>query len=112
MLFLVIGRDGTDEQALERRLKARSDHIALGDTLVAAGSMWYGAAILNDEGTMVGSMLVMNFPNRKELNDWLKIEPYVTGKVWKHIDITRCNVNNPWQFSHDKQWFQEYRGEQ
>jgi hypothetical protein len=47
----------------------------------------------------------MNFPSEKELHVWLKTEPYVVGKVWKKIEITRCNVNDPWQFSHDKAWF-------
>lgn len=106
MLSLIIGRDGKDKQSLERRLAARQAHLALGDQLVKDGHMWYGAAILNKEGKMVGSMLVMNFSSQKELDKWLKVEPYVIGDAWQELDIQKCNVNNPWQFSHPKKWFQ------
>ncbi len=45
MQFLIIGRDGTDDKALERRLAVREAHIRLGDELVRDGHMWYGAAL-------------------------------------------------------------------
>lgn len=37
MQFLVIGKDGKDEDARARRLGARPAHIALGDELVKKG---------------------------------------------------------------------------
>ncbi len=106
MQFVIIGLDGTDEGALERRLKVRADHIALGDRLMAAGNMWYGAALLNDDGKMKGSMLVMNFPSEEKLREWLAVEPYVTGDVWRSIDIHKCNVRDPWQFSKPHEFFE------
>ena len=45
MQFLIIGKDGTDEKAKERRLATRPAHIAFGDELLASGNMWYGAAL-------------------------------------------------------------------
>ena len=58
MQFLVIGLDGRDSKAMDRRLAARKDHIALGDKLLASGNMWYGAALLDDNGKMKGSVLI------------------------------------------------------
>jgi len=92
MQFLVMGYDGTDEQALNRRLAVREAHIALGDKMRDAGKMLYGAAILDDSGKMIGSMLVCDFESRIELDTWLEKEPYITGNVWQKIEIKPCKV--------------------
>ncbi len=92
MQFLVLGYDGKDEGAVERRLAVREAHIANGDKMVAEGTALYGVAILNDEGKMAGSMYVCDFPSRDELDEWLKVEPYVTGKVWEKIEVFPCRV--------------------
>ncbi len=92
MQFLVIGYDGKDSQALERRLAVREDHLAMGDKMRDAGTMLYGAAILDEEGKMVGSAIICDFKSRKELDEWLEIEPYVTGNVWQEIKIENCRV--------------------
>ena len=47
----------------------------------------------------------MDFPSRKELEGWLDKEPYVTGKVWKSVEILRCNVRDPWQFNRPKEFY-------
>lgn len=92
MQFLVIAYDGTDEKALDRRLAVREAHIALGDQMRDEGKMLYGAAILNDAEKMIGSVLVCDFASRAELDQWLKVEPYVTGQVWQTIEIKPCKV--------------------
>ncbi len=91
MQFMVLAYDGTDEQALERRLQAREAHVALGDHLVASGKMLFGVALL-ENGKMVGSMLIVDFPTREDVDKWLAIEPYVTGDVWQRINISPCQV--------------------
>lgn len=92
MQFLVIGHDGTDSQALNRRLLVRKAHIALGDQLRAEGKMLYGAAILDENEKMIGSILICDFNSRQELDEWLKIEPYVVANVWQKIEIKPCKV--------------------
>lgn len=105
MQFLIIGLDGTDDEAPARRQAVRQKHIDLGDELLAAGNMWYGAAILDDDGNMKGSSLFMDFPSETELNKWLEREPYVTGNVWKSVTVHKCNTRDPWQFNRTKEWF-------
>ncbi len=106
MQFLVVGLDGDDEGAMDRRLAVREAHIALGDELLKSGNMWYGAAILDDDGKMKGSALFMDFPSEKELQEWLDREPYVTGEVWKSVQIHKCNTRDPWQFNRPKEFFE------
>ncbi|MEK7583513.1 MAG: YciI family protein [Patescibacteria group bacterium] len=106
MQFLIIGIDGTDEKAQERRMAARPAHVKLGDELTASGNMWYGAALLNDNGTMKGSMLLMDFPSREKMQEWLDKEPYVTEGVWKNYYVHPCNVREPWQFNRPKEFFE------
>lgn len=88
--YLIIGRDHPNK--LERRLAARDAHVELGDKLVRDGKLTYGGAMLDDEGTMIGSILVGHFESRQELDDWLKIEPYVTEDIWSEVEIREFRV--------------------
>lgn len=107
MQFVVIGLDGTDEKALDRRMAVRKDHIAMGDELVESGNLWYGVALLSDDGTMKGSIYVVDFPSEKELQEWLAIEPYVVGKVWENITIHKSSTRDPWQFNRPKEFYND-----
>lgn len=92
MQFLVLGYDGKDSEALQRRLAVRDAHVALGDELRDSGNLLYGVAMLDDSDQMCGSMLIAEFENRQELDRWLEEEPYVTGKVWERIEVIPCKV--------------------
>jgi len=58
---------------------------------------------------MIGSMLVMDFPSEQELQDWLHVEPYVTGGVWEKTEIQKCNVRDPWQFNRPQEWYEAHK---
>lgn len=105
MQFLIIGKDGDDEDAMSRRLASREAHIALGNKMEEDGTRWYGAVLYNDAGKMNGSMAVLDFQTEKELEDYLSIEPYIIGNVWKTIEVNKCNIKNPWKFNRDKDFF-------
>jgi uncharacterized protein YciI len=92
MQFLVVAYDGTDAEALERRLKVREAHLKSAQEMYDTGKWLYAAAILNDNGKMIGSMIVCEFPSRDELDQWLKEEPYVVGNVWQKIEVNRAQV--------------------
>jgi len=88
MQFLVLGYDGRDEKALERRMAVREDHLAGGLQMYTAGRWQDSGALLNEAGTMIGSFIVCDYASREEMeSDWLSHEPYVIGKVWKTIEI-------------------------
>src|SRR5665213_2509488 len=106
MQFVIIGLDGKDDKALERRMEARQSHMDMGEELRRSGNMWYGAALLNDDGTMKGSMILVDFPSEKELQEWLDMEPYVVGDVWQDITVHKSNTRDPWQYNQPKEWFE------
>jgi uncharacterized protein YciI len=107
MQFIVLGYDGKDKNAPARRQKVRADHLALGDELVKSGNLWYGAAMVDEGGNMIGSMYFVDFPSRKELDEYLAKEPYVTGKVWQKTEVIQASVRDPWQFNRPKEWFKK-----
>ncbi len=92
MHFLIIAQDGSDEKALERRLAARERHLATITRLKAEGRALYGTALIDGDGTMRGSVLIMNFETREEFDRYLEEEPYVTGGVWREIEVKPCRV--------------------
>jgi len=93
MQFMVIAYDGTDEGALERRLAVRDAHLQEAREFFAQGKWLFAAGMLNDEGKMIGSLIVCDFPSRHELEkQWLEREPYLKGNVWKKVDIHRAHV--------------------
>src|SRR5438067_1379046 len=107
MQFLVIGKDAKDKKAKERRMAARDAHLKLGDEMEKSGERWYGCVMLDDKGTMIGSMAVMDFPSENELQRWLQREPYMVGKAWKTLEVYKCNVKNPWKFNRPQSFFEE-----
>ena len=88
MQFLVKAYDGPD--MLEKRMAVRPHHLegmkALGRQIIAAGGL------LDEDGKMKGSALVMEFPDRDALDKYLENEPYVIEGVWQKIDIEIMNV--------------------
>ena len=87
MQFMVTAYDYTDSEALERRMANREAHLAGARKLIKAGNFISGGAILNDAGNMIGSTLHLAFEDRSALEACLNADPYVSGKVWEHIDI-------------------------
>lgn len=104
MQFVLICRDGTDDKALERRMAAREAHINACEEYKARGEHKVGAALFNEKGDMCGSMMLVDFPSRKELDGWLAKEPYVTGGVWKDIEVIPAKIGPSFEkiFAGDK----------
>jgi uncharacterized protein YciI len=92
MQFIVIGRDGTDPDALSRRMAARPAHIATCDELQARGHALLGFALVDSKGQMNGSVMLLDFPDRAALDAWLEKEPYVAGRVWETVEVSECRT--------------------
>ncbi len=92
MQFLVIAKDGADADALKRRLAARDEHLQHTDEMIANGNAHMAAALLDDDGQMNGSVMIVEFESEDAFRSWLDKEPYVTGKVWDKISVTPCKI--------------------
>ena len=88
MQFVITAYDG--EGKLDKRMEVRPRHLEgmekMRNHVICAGGL------LDDEGNMKGSLLVMEFQNREELDEYLAHEPYVVEHVWEIIEIERMNV--------------------
>jgi uncharacterized protein YciI len=87
MQFLIVAYDGTDPKALERRMAARDAHLEGARRMKAEGSFIEGGAILNDSGSMIGSMMLVEFESDSDMRQWLDNDPYIKGGVWEKIDV-------------------------
>ncbi len=88
MQFLIKAYDG--EGMLDKWMEVRPRHLkgmkALGKQIICAGGL------LDEAGRMKGSALVMEFPDRAALDEYLKNEPYVVEGVWQKIEVEHMNV--------------------
>lgn len=90
--YLITGYDHTDEQALERRMNVREQHLNSARKLKDSGNYVIGGAILDPNGIMIGSMMVLQFETEEELNVWRENEIYITAKVWEHVKVRPFRV--------------------
>ena len=91
MQFIIKAYDGAG--MLGKRMEVRPRHLEgmarLGNHVICAGGL------LDEDGKMKGSALVMDFADRNELDAYLASEPYVQEHVWEKIEVERMNVVIP-----------------
>ena len=92
--YLITAYDGTDENALERRMNVRPFHLEGAKKLKENGNFIIGGAMLNEEGKMIGSTMILQFENSSELQNWIDHEPYILQKVWEKFDVKPFRVAN------------------
>ena len=88
MQFLIKAYDGAG--MLEKRMEIRPRHLEgmnkLSEHIICAGGL------LDDEGKMRGSALIMEFEDRATLDAYLSSEPYITEHVWEKVEVETMNV--------------------
>ena len=88
MQFVVTAYDGNEK--LEERMRVRPRHLenmaAPGSSVVCAGGM------LDEEGKPKGSVLVLDFESKDQLDAYLASEPYIAEKVWEDVTVEPFNV--------------------
>lgn len=85
--YVIIAQDGKDEEALERRKNIRPVHLAGAKKLKENNNFVIGGAMLDDEGNMRGSVMIVQFETEGEFKNWYDNEPYITSGVWKIIEV-------------------------
>ena len=73
-------------EALATRLEIRPQHKAY--LAAKAEQIAFAGPLLGDDGkTMVGSLLVIDFPSRQEAQRWLAAEPFTQAGVYASTSI-------------------------
>ena len=90
--YVIIAQDGKDEKALERRKNIRPVHLAGAKKLKENNNFILGGAILDEQGNMRGSVMMVQFENETDFKNWYDNEPYITGGVWKVIEVKPFRV--------------------
>ena len=87
MHYVVHAYDHTDPDALDRRMAARPNHFDYVRQLKEKGQFVLGGALLDPDGKMIGSMLLLNLETEEQVAEYLKNDPYIVQGVWESIDI-------------------------
>ena len=78
------------EGKLDKRMEVRPRHFEgmekMKEHILCAGGM------LDKDGKMMGSLLIMEFESRDQLDEYLSKEPYVVEHVWERIEVEQMNV--------------------
>ena len=98
--FLVTAHDAGEKDTPAKRAAARDAHVARIQELLSADGFLFGGALLDDDDEIVGSVLVVRFPDRAAFDEWLDNDPYTTTGVWGQVDVRSCRPaaipNAPW----------------
>ncbi len=88
MLFVIHGYDRKPDGAEVRR-RTRAAHLAFISSRTEI--FRYGGALLDDAGRMVGSLMVLDLPDRAALDRHLAEDPYTRAGLYEplHINETR-----------------------
>lgn len=87
MHYVIHAYDHTDADALDRRMAVRPAHLDYVRQLKANGQFVLGGALLDSDGRMIGSMLLLDLETDEQLNQYLSTDPYIVQGVWDKIDV-------------------------
>ena len=88
MQYIIRAYDGKD--MLQKRLEVRPRHLE--NMAEIQGRVLCAGGLLDEEGKMKGSVLVMEFENREGLDRYLNSEPYILEGVWDKVKVEPMNV--------------------
>lgn len=84
---VIVAMDAADAGAPARRTAARPAHIARVQGMAADGTLALGGAILDETGTMRGSIAVTRHATDAAAQAWMAEDPYVAQGVWTDIAL-------------------------
>ena len=88
MQYIIRAYDG--ENMLQRRMEVRPRHLE--NIAKVNGKVICAGGLLDEEGKMKGSILIMEFDDRAGLDQYLATEPYITEHVWEKVKVDSMNV--------------------
>ena len=90
--FIIQAKDHADKEALQRRMTSRPAHIDRMKEEKNKDVFIIGGALLNENATMIGSVIILSLPDEASVWRWIEEDLYVTGKVWNEITVSPFRV--------------------
>lgn len=90
--FLVVAADGADDDAVERRRKARPLHLDRIRPFVGSGVLVFAAARLDGSGAPRGSVFALDLDSRTAVDDWIAADPYSAHGVWASVQVSDIHI--------------------
>jgi len=84
-LYTLIGRDRKD--GLNDRLAHRPAHLEHMARLDAGGRVKYGGPLLDQQGGMAGSLIIIEAEDLESARATFEDDPYVIHRVFEHYDV-------------------------
>ena len=88
MQCLIRAYDGKD--MLDKRMEVRPRHLE--NMSKVNGKVLCAGGLLDEDGKMKGSALVMEFSDREALDEYLATEPYIVEGIWETVKVESMNV--------------------
>ena len=88
MQFIITAYDG--KGMLEKRMEVRPRHLENMGKI--NGKVLCAGGLLDEEGKMKGSVMILEFEDKALLEEYLKTEPYIVENVWQDIKVETINT--------------------
>ncbi len=88
MQVMIRAYDGPD--MLEKRMEVRPRHLE--NTAKVKAKVICAGGLLDDDGNMKGSVMIMEFESKALLEEYLNSEPYIQEHVWEKVMVEPMNV--------------------
>src|SRR4051812_19395638 len=87
MHFMVLAWDAPGQEGTSRRDATRAEHTISIRELWEKGHVVLGAGILDDDGAVRGSLVVVDYDDRSGVDDYLASEPFARANVWERVEV-------------------------
>ncbi|HEY4250215.1 MAG TPA: YciI family protein [Roseomonas sp.] len=87
MGYAVLAFDAEDAGAAARRDAMRDRHRAVISEWAAAGRLAFGVPLFTDAWKAMGSLMILDVPDRAGLDAYLAAEPFAREGVWQRITV-------------------------
>lgn len=88
-----------NEGVLEKRLATRPEHVERLNKLNQEGRLVTAGALPKDPDNISagfhGSIMIVDFDSREDLDIWLKEEPFIREGIYAHVDVKVFNKAFP-----------------
>ena len=90
--FIIRAKDYTDDSTINRRLSVRESHLVRMRAEKRKGVFIIGGALLNDDGKLIGSIIILSLPDKQSVLEWIQQDLYMTERVWNEVEVTPFRV--------------------